>query len=94
MHYMKTGHVNFLSSLADWVQYLAISFLASSVAFNAYEASQRLQAGGNIETTISEINIHSMLQGMWHQYYRWWLLTFLGLMRWSRFDGHECCLEI
>jgi hypothetical protein len=67
--------------IAYWLQYFTIAFVASSVAYSVFEASQRLGSAGHSDLSggAVEINIKEMVLSMWHGYYRWWLTTFLAL---------------
>ena len=64
-----------------WHKYFTIALVASSVAYSAFEASQRLGTSGHSELSGGgvEINIKEMVLSMWHGYYRWWLAAFLAL---------------
>ena len=67
--------------IAYWLQYFTIAFVASSVAYSVFEASQRIGSGdeSGLSSGSVEINIKEMVLSMWHGYYRWWLATFLVL---------------
>lgn len=68
--------------IAYWLQYFSIAFVASSVAYSVFEASQRLESIGQSDLSNGpgeSINIREMVLSMWYGYYRWWFATFLAL---------------
>ena len=63
------------------LQYLLISFVATSIAYSRLESAQHFGSGmGQAERLDgSDINIKQMVLSMWSGYYRWWFFVFIGL---------------
>ena len=67
--------------LLMFLQYLIISFIATSIAYSRFESAQRPgpSQDGAAGLAGSDINIKQMVLSMWNGYYRWWFLVFIGL---------------
>ena len=67
--------------LLMFLQYLLISFIATSVAYSRFESAQPFDSGLDQAARLdgSNINIKQMVLSMWNGYYRWWFLVFIGL---------------
>jgi hypothetical protein len=67
--------------LLMFLQYLLISFIATSVAYSRFESAQLFDSGLDRAARLdgSNINIKQMVLSMWNGYYRWWFVVFIGL---------------
>lgn len=67
--------------LLMFLQYLLISFVATSVAYSRFESAHLLDSGLDPAARLdgSDINIKQMVLSMWNGYYRWWFFVFIGL---------------
>jgi len=64
--------------LMYWGYYLAASFISTSVAYDAFERSER-RAEALGEPLDLDINVRGMVAVAWQRYYRWWFYAFLVL---------------
>jgi hypothetical protein len=53
--------------------------IAAAAAHFASETAHQGLEGAQVANSTIAINFREMLVSLWHEYYMWWFLTFVGL---------------